>query len=51
LLKDHKEEDISRRVYELVLAKTRLDEHSTYRIEEILKLRTRMGILDFSIFL
>jgi hypothetical protein len=43
LLKDHKGEEIFGRVYEPELAKTRIDEETTYRVEEILEERKRKG--------
>jgi hypothetical protein len=43
LLKDHKGEEIFGRVYEPELAKTRIDEETTYGVEEILGKRKRKG--------
>jgi hypothetical protein len=48
-LKDHEGEPIHGRVYEPELVKTRLDEDTTYRIEKILRERTRRGVKEMEV--
>ena len=43
LLRDYKNEPIGGRLYTEELCKTRLDEDTTYRIEKVLRKRTRDG--------
>lgn len=45
-LKDHKGEPIEGRFYPQEFSKTRLDEDTTYRIEKVLRKRTRNGVKE-----